>query len=124
MTDYVVRVVYSGKKQKSKTKLGAIKWQTLPINCRSFSFSFIDFTLRTLRLSHLRFWGNFAPFQFCPGGDRQEKAACKQTADCQPNQGSASGASDGAAEKKEAVKCLAAKVSHTTGAHTASQAVH
>lgn len=63
-------------------------------------------------------------FNFCSGGDRQEKAACKQTADCQPNQGSASGASDGAAEKKEAVKCLAAKVSHITDAHTARQAVY
>lgn len=94
-------------------------WQVL-INCSSsiFSFSFINFTLRILRLSHLRIWSNFVPFQFCSGGDRQEKEACKQTADCQPNLGAASGASDGAAEKKEAVKCLAAKVSHITDAHT------
>lgn len=66
-------------------------------------------------LSHT--WSHFVPFLFCSGGDKQEKASCKPTADCPPNQCAASGASESAAEKKEAVKCLAAKVSHMTDAH-------
>lgn len=89
---------------------------TVSSSSSSFSFSFLDFTLHSQALTHT--WSHFLPFQFCPGGDRQEKAACKQTADCPPNQGGAtSGAGDGAAERKEAVKCLAAKVSHVTDTH-------
>ncbi|XP_041839475.1 protein TANC1-like [Melanotaenia boesemani] len=42
--------------------------------------------------------------------DRQGKAASKQQADSQPNQSSAAGTSDTSAQKKEAVRCLAAKV--------------
>ncbi|XP_041791379.1 protein TANC1-like [Chelmon rostratus] len=43
-------------------------------------------------------------------GDRQGKAASKQPADSQPNQSAAAGTCDGAAQRKEAVRCLAAKV--------------
>ncbi|XP_056870433.1 protein TANC1-like isoform X2 [Takifugu flavidus] len=44
------------------------------------------------------------------GGDRQGKAACKQPANFQANQSAAAGTSDGAADRKEPVRCLAAKV--------------
>uniref|UniRef100_A0A3Q1F5U5 Tetratricopeptide repeat, ankyrin repeat and coiled-coil containing 1a n=1 Tax=Acanthochromis polyacanthus TaxID=80966 RepID=A0A3Q1F5U5_9TELE len=43
-------------------------------------------------------------------GDRQGKAASKQPADSQPNQSAAAGTSDSTAQRKEAVRCLAAKV--------------
>ncbi|XP_070816101.1 protein TANC1-like [Chaetodon trifascialis] len=43
-------------------------------------------------------------------GDRQGKAASKQPADSQPNQSAAAGTCDGTAQRKEAVRCLAAKV--------------
>ncbi|XP_039983751.1 protein TANC1-like [Xiphias gladius] len=43
-------------------------------------------------------------------GDRQGKAASKQPADSQPSQSAVAGTSDGTAQRKEAVKCLAAKV--------------
>ncbi|XP_029353253.1 protein TANC1-like [Echeneis naucrates] len=43
-------------------------------------------------------------------GDRQGKAAPKQPADSQPNQSAAAGTSNGTAQRKEAVRCLAAKV--------------
>ncbi|KAM6943421.1 protein TANC1-like [Xenentodon cancila] len=43
-------------------------------------------------------------------GDRQGKAASKQPAEPQPNQNSAAGTSDAPAQRKEAIRCLAAKV--------------
>ncbi|KAI3376955.1 hypothetical protein L3Q82_000193 [Scortum barcoo] len=43
-------------------------------------------------------------------GDRQGKAASKQPADSQPNQSAAAGTGDSTAQRKEAVRCLAAKV--------------
>ncbi|KAK9542956.1 hypothetical protein VZT92_000774 [Zoarces viviparus] len=43
-------------------------------------------------------------------GDKQGKAASKQPADSQPNQSAAAGTSDDTAQRKEAVRCLAAKV--------------
>ncbi|GAA6219607.1 protein TANC1-like [Lates japonicus] len=43
-------------------------------------------------------------------GDRQGKAASKQPADSQPNQSAVAGTSDSTAQRKEAVRCLAAKV--------------
>ncbi|XP_072236911.1 protein TANC1-like [Leuresthes tenuis] len=43
-------------------------------------------------------------------GDRQGKAASKQPADSQANQSSAAGTSDTTAQRKEAGRCLAAKV--------------
>ncbi|XP_028256866.1 protein TANC1-like [Parambassis ranga] len=43
-------------------------------------------------------------------GDRQGKAGSKQANDSQPNQSAAAGASDSTAQRKEAVRCLAAKV--------------
>ncbi|KAM7405947.1 hypothetical protein PAMP_000357 [Pampus punctatissimus] len=44
------------------------------------------------------------------GGDRQGKAASKQPADSQTNQSAVAGTSDSTAQRKEAVRCLAAKV--------------
>uniref|UniRef100_A0A674N020 Tetratricopeptide repeat, ankyrin repeat and coiled-coil containing 1 n=1 Tax=Takifugu rubripes TaxID=31033 RepID=A0A674N020_TAKRU len=46
----------------------------------------------------------------CHGMNRQGKAACKQPANIQANQSAAAGTSDGAADRKEPVRCLAAKV--------------
>ncbi|TKS69666.1 Protein TANC2 [Collichthys lucidus] len=43
-------------------------------------------------------------------GDRQGKAASKQPADSQHNQSAVAGTSDSTAQRKEAVRCLAAKV--------------
>ncbi|CAJ1049513.1 protein TANC1-like [Xyrichtys novacula] len=43
-------------------------------------------------------------------GDKQGKTASKQPADSQPNQSAVAGTSDSAAQRKEAVRCLAAKV--------------
>lgn len=43
-------------------------------------------------------------------GDKQGKAASKQPADSQPNQSAVAGTSDCTAQRKEAVRCLAAKV--------------
>uniref|UniRef100_H3CVQ8 Tetratricopeptide repeat, ankyrin repeat and coiled-coil containing 1 n=1 Tax=Tetraodon nigroviridis TaxID=99883 RepID=H3CVQ8_TETNG len=43
-------------------------------------------------------------------GDRQGKAACKELANFPANQSAAAGASDGAADRKEPVRSLAAKV--------------
>ncbi|XP_067442060.1 protein TANC1-like [Thunnus thynnus] len=43
-------------------------------------------------------------------GDRQGKAASKQPADSQTNQSAVAGTSDSTAQRKEAVRCLAAKV--------------
>lgn len=52
----------------------------------------------------------------CSGGDKQGKAASKP-ADSQPNLSAVTGTSD-AAQRKEVVKCLAAKVPQNTHAHT------
>lgn len=47
----------------------------------------------------------------CAGGDRQAKTASKPPADSQSNQSAAaSGTGNGAAQRKEALKGLAAKV--------------
>ncbi|KAM7424362.1 hypothetical protein PAMA_000621 [Pampus argenteus] len=46
----------------------------------------------------------------CHGGERQGKAASKQPADSQTNQSAVEGTSDNTAQRKEAVRCLAAKV--------------
>ncbi|XP_033478366.2 protein TANC1-like [Epinephelus lanceolatus] len=43
-------------------------------------------------------------------GDKQGKAASKQPADSQPSQSAVAGTSDSTAQRKEAVRCLAAKV--------------
>ncbi|XP_074470601.1 protein TANC1-like [Sebastes fasciatus] len=43
-------------------------------------------------------------------GDKQGRAASKQPADSQPNQSAAAGTSESTAQRKEAVRCLAAKV--------------
>ncbi|XP_020493540.1 protein TANC1 isoform X2 [Labrus bergylta] len=43
-------------------------------------------------------------------GDKQGKSASKQPADSQPNQSAVAGTSDCTAQRKEAVRCLAAKV--------------
>ncbi|XP_068435470.1 protein TANC1-like isoform X2 [Clinocottus analis] len=43
-------------------------------------------------------------------GEKQGKAASKLPADSQPNQNAAAGTSDSTAQRKEAVRCLAAKV--------------
>ncbi|KAL6112900.1 tanc1 [Pungitius sinensis] len=43
-------------------------------------------------------------------GDKQGRAASKQTADSQPHQSAAAGTSDSTAQRKEAARCLAAKV--------------
>ncbi|TNN74533.1 Protein TANC1 [Liparis tanakae] len=43
-------------------------------------------------------------------GEKPGRAASKQPADSQPNQPAAAGASDSTAQRKEAVRCLAAKV--------------
>lgn len=82
--------------------------------------SFTDFTPDILRVTPETspITNNFASLCFCSGGDRQGKAACKQPADCQPNTGASSGAGDSTADRKEAVRCLAAKVSQITHAHT------
>uniref|UniRef100_A0A8C2YZ07 Tetratricopeptide repeat, ankyrin repeat and coiled-coil containing 1a n=1 Tax=Cyclopterus lumpus TaxID=8103 RepID=A0A8C2YZ07_CYCLU len=45
-----------------------------------------------------------------PGGEKQGKAASKQPADSQPNQSAAAGTSESTAQRKETVRCLAAKV--------------
>lgn len=54
----------------------------------------------------------------CLGGDRQGKAACKELANFPATQSAAAGASDGAADRKEPVKSLAAKVPPNTRAST------
>lgn len=54
----------------------------------------------------------------CLGADRQGKAGSKQPADSQPNPSAAAGTGDSAAQRKEAVRCLAAKVPQNTHAHT------
>jgi len=59
-------------------------------------------------------------FALCSGGDRQGKAASKQPADSQANQSSAAGTSDTTAQRKEAGRCLAAKVTVNTHTHTRS----
>lgn len=56
----------------------------------------------------------FVPFS---GGDRQGKTASNPPADSQHSQSAAVGAGDGAAQRKEAVRCLAAKVPQSTSSH-------
>lgn len=46
----------------------------------------------------------------CSGGDRPGKTACKQQSELQPTQSAAAGTSDGTADRKEAIRGLAAKV--------------
>lgn len=54
----------------------------------------------------------------CSGGDKHGKTACKQPADSQPNQSAVAGTSESTAQRKEAVRCLAAKVAWNTHMHT------
>ncbi len=53
-------------------------------------------------------------FVLCSGGDRQGKAASKQPTDSQSSQSAVAGTSDSTAQRKEAVRCLAAKVPQNT----------
>lgn len=53
----------------------------------------------------------------CSGGDRQGRAASKQPADSQPNPSAAAGTGESAAQRKEAVRSLAAKVHQNAHGH-------
>lgn len=75
----------------------------------------VDFTLDFLvltpetNINHSTVFSAVA-FVLCSGGDRQGKTASKQPADPQPNQSTVAGTSDSTAQKKDAVRCTAAKV--------------
>lgn len=91
--------------EPNSATLKAVKLAHVRVNC-----GILIASLQTSVLTFLLWHQGFLTASLRLGGDRQGKAACKQPAHFQANQSAAAGTSDGAADRKEPVRCLAAKV--------------